>query len=433
MTHECTRCFTNTSIPIDVNWEGFVCKKCSGVYERANGELKRVSVIEKQRSDKTLGIGEQGNIENDWWTVISYTELKDTKRNMWWGKYRLQNAYGSVRYLRVNRGYWYWDEEVDEQKEKFLKGESVEATETTYQLYFKSNMELVYAEGFFEKPIPANPIKIREYIAPPLDVLIEIDGENVVQFRSRRVKTKELRAAFPEAKLPERNGADKLSPSFSSLLESWGILSLTSILMILLFVWGERQKTDLTGSAVLLAPGQDTVVLSQTFELNLSAQIVNVEIAGNLSNTWLEADIGLTNVENGEEHIARSEISYYSGLDNEGYPWEEGAKKSLVKFCGIKQGKYILATHLFLPSEANEKAEAKWRVFTDNQMDGLLFWGLTFVVLFFFVALFMEMARWRHSPHTPYFEELTGKDIQQMDKFILSGQERNRNGFDFFT
>lgn len=142
---------------------------------------------------------------------------------------------------------------------------------------------------------------------------------------------------------------------------------------------------------------------TQTFTISGGPQPVNVTFSAPLQNTWIDVDVQLVNVGNGEARPGQTELSYYYGYDSDG-SWSEGSRSRTIRYASVVPGTY------FLRVEPESDVQARTLPLNVEVRSGGLFWSNFFVsaiILLLYPAWILyrrhvfEQERWGDSDFSP--------------------------------
>lgn len=404
MNYHCPNCKAKCEIPVAFEWKIFACGTCKSYYQRSNTQ----QTIEKNgvfdwKSKPALPIGTQGTIEGECWTITGYIE-RNVAGGSWWAEYHLLNDRNELRYLILRRGYWMWAEEVKGDVDDFLNYNRVSNEWGLFDLFYNEAFITDVGEGFFKENLYIEEEEGRWFINPPLAMLIRKNETEARQFIAKRLEHKEMKDAFPKCELLETIGPDILEPRFSSWWETFSILSVTFVLIYLLYGIQSGWDITLASGSAQPASGVDTTIVTKEFELTNYRQMVTVKEVSNVDNSWLYAGATLVNVTTGEERYTESELNYYHGYDD-GYQWSEGSRAATLMFCEVPKGKYVVLLDLQRPSGVYTDVRFNYEV----KYGGSSFYAFALasilLIVFGVVVYHVIEHRWSFSRFVKYPEE----------------------------
>ena len=170
-------------------------------------------------------------------------------------------------------------------------------------------------------------------------------------FEGRALDIREVREATGLPELPGHR-LPKLETKGRSWLRVAAVMLVcvvTGLWSFGLMVWaagaGEEVLQEFIAQEQLVDPesGSATEVYTQPFTVSAAGNLLEVRLhTDSLDNEWLAVDMAL--VKDGETvvHVFDQEVSRYSGVDYEGYYWEEDDQSAVTTFTVPEAGSYQL-------------------------------------------------------------------------------------------
>lgn len=393
----------------------FACLCGQGFYFDTKGEVKK----EKRFSKYTtpfIQLGTKCNFDGIEFETIGHTEKKDSD-NYCWDEYTLWNPIEGFNYLSVYNGHWILLK-IEKLKtfipinQNYLKNYIYEDNEE-YAIFNDYKSTINRCQGVFAGNI-LNDKEYSgiEYIAPPSMWAFEKPlNESITAFKGRYINNKELEKAFSyNINLPFQYGIGAIEKLPGTL--NIGIMLLNFFLgLVLLFLiqiftmTSKQEKLVYSGDADLINYPA-TKLVSPPFNLENSHNTLELKLEGSVNNSWLENDVELINLDNGNTINIEQGVEFYSGYDSEG-AWSEGSRSNEKVISFLPKGKYQIS---FTPTYENTNQTIGYSVAVKKDVSTFNnFWYILLMIgvpciIFALYNYNTEVNRWRNSNYNSYIE-----------------------------
>lgn len=401
----CKKCGTATSIESEIELKSFGCKNCNNFFTY-EGELNTIKHFDYKPIDALLDIGKKGVFEGVEYEIINCL-VKKFHSIYYWREYTLKSAAGNYVYLSESDGHWILLEEISDKYEISTKFKSLTYKNIKYNLYEKSQCNIVSAVGFFDYVVPNSNIQIIEYISPPNIVSIEKYEGSETTFFGRHVSKSEIQKAFKNTVLPSRTLVGAIQPFPINFYNAAIIFCVISILILItqLFVNQNRTETFVLSKEFSFAEFDNKDFVSESFTLEGGSAPMTISVHSEVDNSWANAQIALVNETTNDEIYANKDIEYYRGY-TDGEHWSEGSQGEKFNICGVGEGKYHLV--ITPQKQPNDMTNTKMSVTAVWKRPSM--WNFFISVLIMGVALifiysankFFENQRWENSDYSPF-------------------------------
>ncbi|HLN96226.1 MAG TPA: DUF4178 domain-containing protein [Flavobacterium sp.] len=372
------------------------------MFRNEQGTWTGIRTFSERKYDDAFTVGQKATLFGVAYEVTGVI-VKRVYGSYFWKEYILIDGEGNFRFLSESDGHFIFLREIGEEVVNSTN-KRAHFENVAYDIYSKTDAQIVSAQGFFDFAIPSGKVVMREYIAPPQMLSFEtVDGKTCVYF-GEHVSRSSIRKAFGGVKLPYKAGISMVQPFPFPLQPTIVIFGCAILLMIITHV---AVFVNQVGSDVLnvTLPFDGKEYVSPTFYLRGGAAPLTIEAQSAVDNSWANISVGLVNEATNEEVYATKDIEYYHGY-TDGENWTEGSTNEKFNICGVPAGKYHL---VISPSHQSDDqlnrdmtVTATWR---DPSMHNI--WmgicGLGIVgVAFFGYYRYIETRRWADSPYSPY-------------------------------
>ncbi|HEY6898810.1 MAG TPA: DUF4178 domain-containing protein [Rhodocyclaceae bacterium] len=394
------------------------CGSCGAVLDTSNETVKKISGATELSRLPRIPIGSRGSLRGEALEVIGYLarsckvdgEVSD------WSEYLLLAPDGSQRWLVEARGHWSLGRVlsrsvVPQDGKIFLDSEEFKHFER-----YKAEVDIVLGE-FSWRVRRGDKVAVDDYIAPPRMLSREYDQKEATWTVAEYLEPEEVWQAFKLAEAPpERQGVGANQPNHRAerhrrMCRSFWRCAGLAVAIHLLLVWfgpGSR-LVDLPINFSAEGEGHHETA---DFVLTGADNRVLVEADSDASNNWVALDLALINKDSGEAWNTKSELSHYSGVeDNES--WSEGSNSDHVVFAGVPPGTYFISVDHDMDDNASN-IHGRIQVKRPGPQWSPLVLTLLFLSLFPIFTSFnsysFEVDRWEESDHPLIKESKSGDD-----------------------
>lgn len=405
MQINCKNCDTLTSIDTEVDIKQFGCSNCGNFY--SIGEIQKLDrKFEYKSIDHILLVGKKGIFDGVEYEIINRL-VKKFHTIYYWREYTLKSKEGKYLYLSESDGHWILLEEITEGFKPIRKDTTLIYNQIKYDLFEKSNCNIVSAAGFFDYSVPNSNVQITEYINPPNIISIE-KNQNIdsVYFGKHFSKT-ELKKAFGNSNFPSKIGVGAIQPFMLNFSNTAIIFCVVAIFILVtqIFFNQDRTQKQILSKTFSFAEYDKKDFVSESFSLNGGSAPMTISLSSDVDNSWANAQIALINENTNEEISANKDIEYYRGY-TDGENWSEGSQGEQFNICGVGEGKYhLVITPQKQPDDITNNAlrvDVVWRESSLwNLFISILIMGGVLVIIFFSNKYF-EQKRWESSDYSPF-------------------------------
>lgn len=218
----------------------------------------------------------------------------------------------------------------------------------TYEHFQTSEPVVTYVVGEFPWRVKVGErVRARDFICPPFLVSQEVSGKEVVWSEGVYLEPEEVWAGFklPDSPPPPMGVAPaQPNPHDGHMtfvkVTAW---SFTALIVAAAFALSAvaRNELLLEKGFAFVPTAAEKAVVTEVFELKGHTSNVEVTILGNLNNQWAYISMALINADTDEALDFGREISFYSGVDDEGR-WTEGSPADTVYLPQVPSGRYYM-------------------------------------------------------------------------------------------
>lgn len=326
------------------------CKHCRSITDLTDPNLVVIQKAKgKQSRDMVLEIGIKGTFEGKTWQVIGYQEREVPQYEFQWGEYLLFNPRYGFRFLSHAYGHWSWIRMVRDMPIGALDSTPKTYQGQRYRHLTDGKIVVNHVMGeFYWKVKVGEKVEGYDFIAPPLMLSAEFDGQGIVWSQGEYLEPRQVREAFgiDGSGWPSRSGIAGNQPNpFARankvIIPAW-IVSMVALVALGLGL-GARFSPDKAVATMEMPFPQTSDVVSLPFDLggNVNNAVVEVEVESGLDNHWVEVEGVLHNIETNENYGFVATAEYYYGV-TDGESWSEGSRFSDATLNEVPPGKYEL-------------------------------------------------------------------------------------------
>lgn len=388
------------------------CIHCTSVIDVSSRELQilQKADVATKKLDSDIKLDQVGTLHGIRWRVIGVILQTDSTEMWYWVEYLLFNPLKGFRWLVENQGHWTLFKKT-KYKPK-ISGQTATLYNNQYKLYTADESKVVQALGeFYWRIKVGEKAKVKDFIKPPEMLSMAKSDNDVVWSIGEYIPKAQVEDAFDlKGRLPLEDGVAPHQPSPHSAA-MWPLLKYAALLFALLLAsqiaFSCGRRPELVHSQTFYAEkNSPTGFQLRTTPFDIKGGVSNLEIRAeaNVNNQWV--NLGMTLINTGTHRAINfdQEVSFYSGVDSDGY-WSEGGRTSAKMLSGIKGGNYILTidpTNLdLLPDKAVQISIWRNVFFMGNFWLGFIY--VVFLpVLLVFLSVRFEMSRWANSDYSPY-------------------------------
>ncbi len=353
-TIRCPSCGSPYEGPKTDSTEMVVCQSCGSTLELEEAEAKLVGKNQGKQPWFTFTIGTKIKLEGVEYQVMG---------RLFYVEYDEGFEYPSTEYVlyEPDNGYLWLSEEnghytisrpehtaahfppIEVPKAKVRHGKD------NYQFFESGLVTLRWVDGALPwRAKVGEETRYRYAIKPPDYVEQEITGNEMELFKGRYVGREEMEAAVgEEINLPKARGVYSCQPYLRpQWLKGWTWLGLMFLVLniALFFVSMAMDKDYLILDEDIPFEQYSKEHLTQSFLIEEPNEIVRVQGAAPLRNSWVALDIALVDENDAVRSEFYDEASYYYGRDSEG-SWTEGSRYFTTYFKVLDPGEYRILVH----------------------------------------------------------------------------------------
>ncbi len=356
------------------------CRSCGSLLDTGAGSLAVIGVGAVLQSKPFLPLGSTGTLDGKKVEVLGFMVRSVTAEGVRypWEEYLLRDETGGYRWLTRSDNHWSRVSPVN-------PGDAVvQPMAATYLKrrfrHFQggqARVDSVLGEFYWEVNV-GDVTKSDDYVAPPLTLSVEQDGNERNVTLCTYLPPAELQAAFALPKPPPKPvGVAPNQPYHGerAFRDAWKLFGVFAAAVIAVFiaslarapatvVWSRAFNVDKAHTAEgapppaaadpAAAPGgvplEDggpgteepgaRVVFSEPFELR-SRTNLEVRLEAGVDNDWVGMDASLVDLDRGDVRGFTLLAQYYHGV-TDGESWSEGSRSATVYLGPLEPGKYAL-------------------------------------------------------------------------------------------
>ncbi len=412
---QCPGCGSALTIRAKGHTETLACGTCGAIIDITDENFRILSTFKARiKHEPPIPLGARGTLEDTEYEAIGYLRRCVTVEDMdyEWSETLLFHREQGFRWLVEYNGHWSLVQTIAEPPLVTGYGARGRASHQgrTYRHFQTAKAKVSYVLGeFYWRVKVGEHCEIRDYIAPPFQLSLELTDKEAVWSRAEYIEPETIKTAFPlESSLPARIGVGACQPSPHEAQRSkfrrlrWLFLGVLLLGQIATIALSSDQRVH-QQTFVFDAETKDKTLTSEPFALSGRDSNLVIRAETNLDNNWIYLDLALIERDTGASVAIGRELSYYQGVD-EGERWSEGNASDEAVLSGIPAGIYYLSVEGELPPTL-PTVTCTLTVFRDvpswsNFFLALL--GLSVVPLIFgWRARAFERARWAESDHGP--------------------------------
>jgi hypothetical protein len=392
------------------------CASCAAVLDARDPNLQVLSRFDARIKVKPLiPLGAKGTWKGALHQVIGMQQRTITVDGVAysWREYLLFNPYRGFRYLTEYDGHW--NDVVP------LPGAPVVATRLAkpvatyggrdYQHFQAARAKTTFVLGEFPWEVRAgDTVQADDYVAPPFILSSETTDDETTWSMGEYVDARELWKAFGvPGSPPSPRGvyANQPSPHRSDAASYWKLFAMfaLALLVLLLLRTATARNARVFDARYTYDPARaEQAFVTPSFELPGASGNVVVETRAAVSNQWLYVEYALINERTGQAFDFSREVSYYSGVDDEGR-WTEGSTSDRAKIGPVPGGRYFLRIEPQAGAQAGMAPVIDYSVAVRRDVPSPVIFLLGLLVLLVPPALGVmraasfETQRWAESDH----------------------------------
>ncbi len=351
----CPSCGAPTAVRLFGHAVNVVCQSCHTLLDtRDAGVTILQRFTDAVRYEPVIPLGTRGTLQGVVYEVVGFQvrQVVIDGTPYQWREYLLFNPYKTFHYITEYAGHW----NLVSPLSTLPGGDASPGTSSrlfhghTYRHFQTATATTVFVLGEFPWQVRVGEkATAADYVSPPLMLSAEVSADKEVTWSlSEYISSAEIWTAFaPPGQPPRTEGifANQPSPYGPVIGGMWKNAMLLAALATLVFVVSlvsAQQKQAFTQGFVYDGrSGNDTAIVTPTFELDGRPSAVRVDTSADIDNQWMSVGYTLINDESGETVDFGREVSYYHGYES-GESWTEGSRADSVTLPTVPSGRYFL-------------------------------------------------------------------------------------------
>lgn len=420
LQYTCIKCKSDINIHTFPFTKSFVCT-CGAAYSiQKFGEIVYQKLFDTY-SVPFIPLHSTATIDGYLYEVVGHTTKSDTQGYAW-NEFTLWNEYAGFLYLSEYNGHW-MKLQIEKLKNlipthrKYLQKQLFEGTQT-YEIFNDYQSNIAQCCGFFAGDVLNDKSYTGiEYIAPPhMWAFEKPQNESITAFKGEYMQTAVIQQLFEGNSgvyFPVPRGVGAAQPVSGGV--STRIL-ITNIIIAVLCLMAVQLITVLFfnhSKVVFQSNNLNTVVDTSTIvspPINLPYGHSNLSFTmqATLQNSWLETDVTIVNLDNGETIDATMGLEYYEGYED-GEHWTEGDQSAEMMVAYLPKGLYQISIKSVSDPLASS---ANFQMIVKNDVP--TYWNFFMVLLilsiptglYAFYVYNAEYMRWSNSNYNPYTQTI---------------------------
>lgn len=412
----CSRCNVKTTIDSFPFTKSYVCV-CGASYSLDKNGEPNYEKKYNTYNPPNIELNTTCTLEGIPYRVIGHTEKEDT-HGYSWNEFTLWHNQAGFRYLSVYKGHWillsieklkYYIPTNRHGVQKYVYDEKQE-----YSLYNDYKSSVVKCSGIFAGNILNDGEYFGiEYIAPPSMWAFEKpENESVTVFKGRHIDQNELSIAFDHhIEFSSPIGVGAIQPVKGSVPIPMLTASFIIGFLILFFAqmissFSNQDKVIYNTEQTILVDSTNKLV-TLVFYLEKDRSNLSFILKASMHNSWLENEIELINVDNGQTINTEQGVEFYSGSDSDG-SWSEGDLENEKIISYLEKGHYQVSIQ-----STFDKSQPPYGYVLTIKNDVVMYKNfllllLTLAIPCLFYGIYVvnnEEMRWRNSEYSPFNNE----------------------------
>lgn len=390
------------------------CGSCGSVIDANDENYKIIDkfAVPKGVEAPAIPLGTRGKYHGTVWEVVGYMIRCDRSEMYQWREYLLFNPGKGYRWLMEFDGHWTYLVMMKNAPVESLmsSGRQVSHLGNHFSLFHTGKAKVRFAMGefYWNVEVPGM-VDVDDYICPPEIVSREASADEVVWSHGEYVSPEVIRQAFNIKEMPSQFGVSPCQPSTIGPTRDQVFKWYAIFAGLLLFgqighmVMADRLTVMQDRQIITSGIGKDFV--TPTFKIPGGLANLELLLASNVSNNWMEVSGSLINEKTGEAYPMEHGVEYYSGYDG-GEAWSEGNATDQKLFSMIPGGDYH-----FEYTATGAAPETTFTVAFNREVPMYF----NFLFCFSLISLFpifigwrkhrFEVERWSTSDFSPYWSQ----------------------------
>jgi hypothetical protein len=321
------------------------CPYCRSQIDVSQPEIRLIRAFQEAAAKLQIPLGTRGTLRGQMFEVIGAMQRRDVASGYSWEEYLLFNPYVGFRWLVYDEDHWNLGHTVKDTS-KIVSAAMLHYAGHIYRKYAAGQAQVEWVVGeFYWRVSAGDRAETSDYVAPPLMLSREKAESEVTWTQLEYLEPKEVEQAFGvDCDTPDEPGANQPNPAGRALRSLHSLMWIALLLLIVVQIasgFMARNATYSVGSYDFpRAAGQEDQVFGP-FALSSGHSVNELVATAPLSNSWVELNGSLVNVDTGKSYDFTDAFQYYYGADSDG-PWTEGSTRGTALLTGIPAGNYKL-------------------------------------------------------------------------------------------
>ena len=344
--------------------EVVACGSCGTVSDvsKGVGELVQKNELNVAAFRPSIPVGATGKWNGIAWEIVGYMRrgIHVDGESYEWGEYLLHNVEEGYAWLSEYAGHFSFIRNAAETPKAapaLLAKPQVKYLDRVFTHFQKAKAAVTYLVGEFYWRVKLGDIALcDDYIAPPLILSSEKTGREITWSLGEYVEPAALWKAFKvDGKPPPRVGVapNQPSPYVWRVGHFWKAFAVFAGLALAAQVAFKAMHSPWSspGFKYEVTSGSSSRTVSPPFELQGAVGPVTVRSSSNASDTWLELDLTLTQVDTGAGPRLVRRFGYQR-IDGQ----LDGSQNDVAEFPRLHPGKYTLTIEARAGPTAGQRA-----------------------------------------------------------------------------
>lgn len=360
----------------------------------------------------TFKIGTKFKIDGLEFVLINSVIKEETSYKTNWTEYSLFNPSEGCWFLNESEGHYTLLKPTDYYVAPFKTERQLLIDGDTFHLYSKYKYKIKQSVGeFFAIPSPSHSPSCADYVLPPYIMSSEVTNTDISWFRGEYCDHAKVKSWITEdVDLPVKEGIAPNQPYILNFEENslirLSVIAFFSVIFIQILLSNFVTTSDRIYNKSFSRNESGTIqnFVSGSFDILNDNCAVDVDLHGDVYNSWLEGDFTLVNESTGDQYYFTKAVEYYAGVED-GERWSEGSTDGTVTINNVKKGKYHLNILLSNSSGASfNRLDVK---VTENVSLYKNFFITLLLILIFPAFIFIrkrsfDRKQWYNSNYSPY-------------------------------
>jgi Domain of unknown function (DUF4178) len=351
----CPSCGAPTAVRLFGHAVNVVCQSCHTLLDtRDSGVTILQRFTDAVRYEPAIPLGVRGTLQGVVYEAVGFQvrQVVIDGTPYQWREYLLFNPYKPFRYITEYAGHWNFVSPLS----TLPGGDATPGTSSrsfhghTYRHFQTATATTAFVLGEFPWQVRAGEkATAADYVSPPLMLSAEVNADKEVTWSlSEYISGAEIWTAFAlpgQPPRPEGIFANQPSPYRPVVGRMWRnamlLAAMATLVFIAYLVTAPQKQAFTQGFVYDPRVGNDTAIVTPTFELDGRPSAVRVDTSADIDNQWMFLGYTLINDESGETVDVGREVSYYHGYDG-GESWTEGSRADSVTLPTVPSGRYFL-------------------------------------------------------------------------------------------